>query len=83
VSEPDPERVGDLGAVLSDRAGSELIALQTRLAERNGRILSVQSVTDAGLAAGQDYELSRLVEEVSISTNTAAAGGNASLMSIG
>jgi RHH-type proline utilization regulon transcriptional repressor/proline dehydrogenase/delta 1-pyrroline-5-carboxylate dehydrogenase len=83
VSEPDPERVGDLGAVLSDRAGSELIALQTRLADRNGRILSVQSVTEAALAAGQDYELSRLVEEVSISTNTAAAGGNASLMSIG
>jgi len=36
------------------------------------------------LASGQpDYPLEWLLEERSISTNTAAAGGNASLMSIG
>ena len=29
------------------------------------------------------YDVNRLLEECSISTNTAAAGGNASLMTIG
>ena len=36
------------------------------------------------LAAGRErFPLEMLVEEISISTNTAAAGGNASLMTIG
>jgi RHH-type proline utilization regulon transcriptional repressor/proline dehydrogenase/delta 1-pyrroline-5-carboxylate dehydrogenase len=36
------------------------------------------------LAAGtEDYPLDRLVEERHVSINTAAAGGNASLMTIG
>jgi RHH-type proline utilization regulon transcriptional repressor/proline dehydrogenase/delta 1-pyrroline-5-carboxylate dehydrogenase len=72
-----------LRAMLADVAGAELIALQETLADRDGPILGLQSLTDAALAAGEDYALNRLLEEVSISTNTAAAGGNASLMSIG
>jgi delta 1-pyrroline-5-carboxylate dehydrogenase len=35
------------------------------------------------LAAGQDYNLAEPVGECAIATNTAAAGGNASLMTIG
>jgi RHH-type proline utilization regulon transcriptional repressor/proline dehydrogenase/delta 1-pyrroline-5-carboxylate dehydrogenase len=35
------------------------------------------------VASGGDYPLEGLVRERSVSTNTAAAGGNASLMSIG
>ena len=35
------------------------------------------------LAAGEDFNLAELVEECAIATNTAAAGGNASLMTIG
>ncbi len=41
------------------------------------------AITPDGLAAGDDYDLNFLLEERSISTNTAAAGGNASLMTIG
>ena len=77
------EAVGDLGAILSDGEGDELVALDRRMAERDGPILRVQSLTPDRLAAGGDYDLDRLLEEVAISTNTAAAGGNASLMAIG
>ena len=37
----------------------------------------------AVLSAAEDYALEWVVTERSVSTNTAAAGGNASLMSIG
>jgi RHH-type proline utilization regulon transcriptional repressor/proline dehydrogenase/delta 1-pyrroline-5-carboxylate dehydrogenase len=49
-----------------------------------GPIRQVQAVTVTGLASGlEDYSLDALLEEVSISTNTAAAGGNAQLMTLG
>ncbi len=83
VTVPDARLAPGVRAVLADVAGPELVALQTGLAERDGPILSLQSLTEADLAAGADYDLSRLLDEVSISTNTAAAGGNASLMSVG
>ncbi len=70
----DIDAVEDLRAVLTDAGGAALIALSRRMAAREGAIVPV--LVGAG-------DLSRLVEEVSISTNTAAAGGNASLMSIG
>ena len=69
----------DLAGVLFEGEAGDLLALLRQLAKREGAILPVQ----AGRAGGLDYELMRLVEECSISTNTAAAGGNASLMSIG
>ncbi len=57
-------------------AGSpdELIALNRRLAERDGPIVPVHVAP---------YPLEFLFDEVSLSVNTAAAGGNASLMTIG
>ncbi|MBU0798745.1 MAG: trifunctional transcriptional regulator/proline dehydrogenase/L-glutamate gamma-semialdehyde dehydrogenase [Alphaproteobacteria bacterium] len=62
-------------------------ALKTQngiLAERDGPIVPVYGVTRDDLASGiSDYPLDLLVEEQSISINTAAAGGNASLMTIG
>jgi RHH-type proline utilization regulon transcriptional repressor/proline dehydrogenase/delta 1-pyrroline-5-carboxylate dehydrogenase len=75
--------VRDLRGVLFEGDAEALLALDRRLAERDGPIIQVQAVTPAGLAAGDDYDLNRMLEECSISTNTAAAGGNASLMSIG
>jgi RHH-type proline utilization regulon transcriptional repressor/proline dehydrogenase/delta 1-pyrroline-5-carboxylate dehydrogenase len=56
-----------------------------RLAARlDGPIIVVQGATSTGLADGsEDYALELLLAEVSISTNTAAAGGNAKLMTIG
>ena len=54
-----------------------------QLADRPGPIVRLQALTPARLAAGEDYNLADLVEECAIATNTAAAGGNASLMTIG
>ena len=53
------------------------------LAARTGAIVSLQTVTDSAHSAGEDYDLHHLVEECVVTTNTAAAGGNASLMAIG
>jgi RHH-type proline utilization regulon transcriptional repressor/proline dehydrogenase/delta 1-pyrroline-5-carboxylate dehydrogenase len=54
-----------------------------RLAGRSGPIVRMQALSTQRLAAGEDYNLANLVEERAISTNIAAAGGNASLMAIG
>jgi RHH-type proline utilization regulon transcriptional repressor/proline dehydrogenase/delta 1-pyrroline-5-carboxylate dehydrogenase len=54
-----------------------------KLASRAGPIVRLQALSSARLAAGEDYNLADLVEESAIATNTAAAGGNASLMTIG
>ena len=65
------------GALIEGDADTIRAAL-VRLAERPGPLILAQ-------AAGGDpsYNLDWLLEEVSVSVNTAAAGGNASLMSIG
>ncbi|OAQ21958.1 ALDH-like protein [Linnemannia elongata AG-77] len=73
--------------VLSGPTGEEnLYALKCRgisMAERTGPLISVQSVAvDALASEAEDYRLERLLIEISISQNTAAAGGNASLMTI-
>ncbi|MDO9710771.1 bifunctional proline dehydrogenase/L-glutamate gamma-semialdehyde dehydrogenase PutA [Paracraurococcus sp. LOR1-02] len=73
----DPCADPALRAVVTDAAGEALVALQRRLAARDGPIVAVIP----GGAAGCDPL--RLVEERVVSTNTAAAGGNASLMAIG
>ena len=72
-----------IGAVLYEGDAEGLRALDQEVAARPGAIVPAQAATTAGLAAGIDYDLERLLEECAISTNTAAAGGNASLMSIG
>jgi RHH-type proline utilization regulon transcriptional repressor/proline dehydrogenase/delta 1-pyrroline-5-carboxylate dehydrogenase len=63
-----------LSAALFAGSPEELIALNRRLAERDGPIVPVHAAT---------YPLEFLFDEVSLSINTAAAGGNASLMTIG
>jgi RHH-type proline utilization regulon transcriptional repressor/proline dehydrogenase/delta 1-pyrroline-5-carboxylate dehydrogenase len=72
-----------LRAVLTDVAGEALIALGRRVASWAGPIVPIQSLSSEASAAGDDFALHRLLEEMTITTNTAAAGGNASLMSIG
>jgi RHH-type proline utilization regulon transcriptional repressor/proline dehydrogenase/delta 1-pyrroline-5-carboxylate dehydrogenase len=54
-----------------------------KLANRTGPIVRLRALSSARLAAGEDYNLADLVEECALATNTAAAGGNASLMTIG
>jgi RHH-type proline utilization regulon transcriptional repressor/proline dehydrogenase/delta 1-pyrroline-5-carboxylate dehydrogenase len=59
--------------------GDQLRALCERVAQRPGPIVGV-----VGLAAGETaIPLERLLIERAVSVNTAAAGGNASLMTIG
>jgi RHH-type proline utilization regulon transcriptional repressor/proline dehydrogenase/delta 1-pyrroline-5-carboxylate dehydrogenase len=72
-----------VAAILTDASGDALRALAVRIAGWEGPIVGLQSVTPAGLSAGEDFALARLVDEITVSTNTAAAGGNASLMSVG
>jgi len=71
-------------AVLFEGDSDELLALVKEVAKRPGPIVSVQGVAAHALANGdEDYALERLLTERSVSVNTAAAGGNANLMTIG
>jgi RHH-type proline utilization regulon transcriptional repressor/proline dehydrogenase/delta 1-pyrroline-5-carboxylate dehydrogenase len=63
-----------LSAALFAGSRDDLIALSRHLAERDGPIVPVHVAP---------YPLEFLFDEVSLSVNTAAAGGNASLMTIG
>jgi RHH-type proline utilization regulon transcriptional repressor/proline dehydrogenase/delta 1-pyrroline-5-carboxylate dehydrogenase len=63
-----------ISAVLFAGEEAELRALNQRLAQRTGPIVPVHCAP---------YPLEFLFDEVSLSVNTAAAGGNASLMTIG
>ncbi len=63
-------------AILFSGPEPKLLALLQRLAAQEGPIVPV-------FVARPDYPLDGLVQERSISTNTAAAGGNANLMTIG
>ncbi len=66
----------ELGAVLFDGGDAEADALRVRVAGRSGPILQL-------LQPCPHYDLGRLVHERMLSINTAAAGGNASLMAMG
>jgi len=63
-----------LSAALFAGSRDDLIALSRRLAGRDGPIVPLHMAP---------YPLEFLFDEVSLSVNTAAAGGNASLMTIG
>ena len=73
---------GPLGAVLFQGDAADLKRLNARLAEREGPLVPVFA-SGRDEAADTDYPFEYLMVEQSISTNTAAAGGNASLMTIG
>ncbi|MDD2846617.1 MAG: trifunctional transcriptional regulator/proline dehydrogenase/L-glutamate gamma-semialdehyde dehydrogenase, partial [Rhodoferax sp.] len=72
-----------LSALLFEGDGDALQTLSPRVAQRPGALVRIESLTSAQLAAGAHYDLSALMHEQSISTNTAAAGGNAQLMTMG
>ena len=63
------------------KSADALKAINAQIATRAGAILSVQGAAPEELDGAYDPAL--LVHEQAVSTNTAAAGGNASLMSIG
>ncbi|MBX3634434.1 MAG: trifunctional transcriptional regulator/proline dehydrogenase/L-glutamate gamma-semialdehyde dehydrogenase [Rubrivivax sp.] len=69
-------------ALLFEGDGDALRALLPALAEGDGPLVRVESLSSAEVAAGALYDASALMHEQSISTNTAAAGGNAALMTM-
>ena len=82
-------KVGDwakarpIAGVLVEGDRERLLEINRRVAALEGQIVLVQGASSAGLLSGrEDYTLDWLIEEVSTSINTAAAGGNASLMTI-
>jgi RHH-type proline utilization regulon transcriptional repressor/proline dehydrogenase/delta 1-pyrroline-5-carboxylate dehydrogenase len=66
-------------AVLLHGSVGELAEVQRRLAQREGPVVSVERLEPGETAV----PLERLVVERALSINTAAAGGNATLMTIG
>ena len=70
-------------AALTDREGAALIAFAGEIARRDGPIASVFRVTAEAIRRGEPAPLDFLLNERSVCINTTAAGGNASLMTIG
>ncbi|MDQ6684178.1 MAG: trifunctional transcriptional regulator/proline dehydrogenase/L-glutamate gamma-semialdehyde dehydrogenase, partial [Pseudomonadota bacterium] len=66
-------------AVVHSGNATSLLATLQALAERPGPIVGVTALP----TGASDVPLERLVVERSLSVNTAAAGGNASLMTLG
>ena len=81
--EPDWLRTEHLKAVLFEGDAEGLVALNAQVAALDGPILSVLAAKPGAASTQGAYDVNRLLDECSISTNTAAAGGNASLMTIG
>jgi RHH-type proline utilization regulon transcriptional repressor/proline dehydrogenase/delta 1-pyrroline-5-carboxylate dehydrogenase len=73
----------DTQAVLFEGDADHLLALQQALAERDGPILPVLGLRPAQVDAGQRWPMHRLLTEKAVCINTAAAGGNATLMTLG
>ncbi|MDG2520787.1 trifunctional transcriptional regulator/proline dehydrogenase/L-glutamate gamma-semialdehyde dehydrogenase [Caulobacter segnis] len=74
---------GPLAGVLVEGEGEVVTAAVRAMADRPGAIVSVHAASSATCREGRAYDLDWLLEEVSTSINTTAAGGNASLMALG
>jgi RHH-type proline utilization regulon transcriptional repressor/proline dehydrogenase/delta 1-pyrroline-5-carboxylate dehydrogenase len=75
---------GPFAGALIEGNAERVRALNKAIAALPGPLVLVQSASTEDMANGTEtYCLNWLMEEVSTSINTAAAGGNASLMSIG
>ena len=72
-----------LGALVFEGGREALLAVLGEAAGCPGPILTVHALTPEEVAAGATWDAERLVEERTISTNTAAAGGDATLLSAG
>jgi len=75
---------GPFAGALVEGDAPTVRARTQRIAALPGPLVPVQAATSAEMARdGEALCLTWLLEEVTLSTNTAAAGGNASLMAIG
>lgn len=78
------EADGPFSGALVEGDAPRVKTINQRIAQLPGPLLLVQSATTEELASDPEaYCLNWLLEEVTTSINTAAAGGNASLMTIG
>jgi len=71
-----------MATLLFEGDGDALAQVLADVAARDGALVRVESRTGFELQSGRGYDLAALVHEQSISTNTAAAGGNAQLMTM-
>ena len=84
VAAPEDWTKAGATAVLYEGDADALRRVNEALAGAPGPVVPVHAVTPDGLAAGtEDFPTEWLVEEKTVSINTAAAGGNATLMAIG
>jgi RHH-type proline utilization regulon transcriptional repressor/proline dehydrogenase/delta 1-pyrroline-5-carboxylate dehydrogenase len=74
---------GGWAALLFEGDADALQAIACQVAQRPGALVRIENLTSAQLAVGACYDLTALMHEQCISTNTAAAGGNAQLMTMG
>jgi RHH-type proline utilization regulon transcriptional repressor/proline dehydrogenase/delta 1-pyrroline-5-carboxylate dehydrogenase len=80
----DWEQDGPFSGALVEGDDGQVVQVSSRLAELSGPLVLMQVATTQELLQDpQAYCLNWLLEEVATSINTAAAGGNASLMAIG
>ena len=80
----DWKAAGPYAGALIEGEGERLLEIAGRIADLPGPLVLTQAASTAELLAHSEaYCLNWLLEEVSTSVNTAAAGGNASLMAIG
>ncbi|MFV0283330.1 MAG: trifunctional transcriptional regulator/proline dehydrogenase/L-glutamate gamma-semialdehyde dehydrogenase [Castellaniella sp.] len=80
---PEAIATADFQAVLYEGDSDGLQALSHAVADRSGPIIPILARRADELSAGERYPLEMLVREVSVCINTAAAGGNATLMMVG
>ncbi len=84
VSRADWETAGPFAGALIEGDAARIMAANARIARLPGPLVPVQAASTPELAADAfAYDLDRLLEEVSTSINTTAAGGNARLMAVG
>ena len=80
----DWNAAGPFAGALIEGDGERVLAVNQKIAGLSGPLVLVQAATTEELVSDADAIcLNWLLEEVSTSVNTAAAGGNASLMAIG
>ncbi|MDR0226943.1 MAG: trifunctional transcriptional regulator/proline dehydrogenase/L-glutamate gamma-semialdehyde dehydrogenase [Burkholderiaceae bacterium] len=71
-----------MAALLFEGDGDALLQVCAQVAARDGALVRIESRNSDELYAGRGYDLAALFHEQAISTNTAAAGGNAQLMTM-
>ncbi|MCO5132014.1 MAG: trifunctional transcriptional regulator/proline dehydrogenase/L-glutamate gamma-semialdehyde dehydrogenase [Xanthobacteraceae bacterium] len=80
----DWETAGPFAGALIEGDAARVIAANAGIARLPGPLVPAQAASAQELATDAcAYDLDRLLEEVSTSINTTAAGGNASLMALG